>query len=198
LIVVDVQNDFLPGGALAVPRGDEVIAPILDLQRVFDLTIATQDWHPAHHGSFASQHPGHVPGEVIELFGLPQVLWPDHCVQGSAGAELAAALPMAGIAKVFRKGSDPKVDSYSGFFDNGRQHDTGMGKWLRERGVDEVCICGLALDYCVKATALDAVGLGFKTLLALDGCRAVALEPGDGERAVAAMQRGGVELMNGR
>src|SRR5262249_20450868 len=146
-----------------------------------------QDWHPAHHGSFAASHPGRKIGELIQLNGLPQVLWPVHCVQVSPGAELAATLDTARIARVFPKGTDPAIDSYSGFFDNGHRKATGLGEHLRERGVTDVYVLGLATDYCVKATALDAVGLGFKTHLIADGCRGVNLKAGDVDRALAEM-----------
>ncbi|MBI5533381.1 MAG: bifunctional nicotinamidase/pyrazinamidase [Deltaproteobacteria bacterium] len=195
LILVDIQNDFLPGGALAVPRGDEVIEPANRIQSSFDRVVATQDWHPRAHGSFASQHPGRKPGEVVELYGLQQVLWPEHCVQETQGAALAGGLTTTAIARVFRKGMDPRVDSYSGFFDNGGKNDSGLAAWLREQGAREVVVCGLALDYCVKFTALDAARLGFRTRLLGDACRAVELSPGDGRRAIEEMQSAGVELV---
>lgn len=195
LIWVDLQNDFLPGGALAVPAGDQVIAVANRLARDFSRVIATQDWHPADHGSFAAQHPGRVPGEVIELHGLPQVLWPVHCVQNTGGAAFAPGLETARIERVFPKGTDRTVDSYSGFFDNGRRVATGLGDYLRERGVEEVTVLGLATDYCVRFTALDAVSLGFRTRLVVEGCRAVELAPGDGARALEAMSAAGVELI---
>lgn len=195
LIWVDLQNDFLPGGALAVPAGDQVIAVANRLARDFSRVIATQDWHPADHGSFAAQHPGRVPGEIIELHGLPQVLWPVHCVQNTGGAAFAPGLETARIERVFPKGTDRTVDSYSGFFDNGRRVATGLGDYLRERGVEEVTVLGLATDYCVRFTALDAVSLGFRTRLVVEGCRAVELAPGDGARALEAMSAAGVELI---
>ncbi|WCJ60094.1 bifunctional nicotinamidase/pyrazinamidase [Fontisphaera persica] len=194
-IIVDVQHDFLPGGALPVPEGDQVIPVINRLQPQYELVVATQDWHPPAHGSFASAHPGRQPGEVIQLNGLPQVLWPDHCVQGSYGAELARGLDTTRIARVFQKGTDPAVDSYSGFFDNGRRHDTGLADFLRQQGVQEVHVAGLATDYCVKYTALDAARLGFKTRVLLPACRGVNLHPGDVERAVAEMRAAGVDIM---
>ena len=192
LIIVDVQNDFCPGGALAVSEGDRVVEVINRLQPGFDLVVATQDWHPADHCSFAANHPGRSPGERIELAGLPQILWPVHCVQGTPGAELHPGLDRSRIARVFRKGTDPNVDSYSGFFDNGRRASTGLGEYLKGRGVTDVYVCGLATDYCVKATALDTVGLGFKTHLLVDGCRGVELQPGDIQRAIEEMREQGV------
>jgi len=192
LILVDIQNDFVPGGALAVPRGDEVVFVANRVQRSFDLVVATQDWHPAGHGSFAANHPGRNPGDVIDLDGLAQVLWPIHCVQHTHGAEFVAELNTDSIAKVFRKGTDPLIDSYSGFFDNGRRKATGLGDYLTSRGVTEVFVMGLATDYCVKFTALDAVRLGFKTFLIEDGCRGVELAKGDSARAIMEMKRAGV------
>ena len=194
LIIVDLQNDFCPGGALPVPEGDRIVAVINQLQRRFDLVVATQDWHPANHGSFATNHPGKKPGDTIELAGLPQILWPVHCVQGTRGADFHPQFDTSAIAKAFRKGADPTVDSYSGFFDNGRRKSTGLGEYLKERGVDCVYVCGLATDYCVKYTALDAVDLGFNTYLVEDACRGVELRPGDTQRAVEEMRRQGVNL----
>ena len=155
LIVVDLQRDFLPGGALAVPRGDEVVAVANAVMDRFTRVVATQDWHPAGHGSFAANQPGRAPGEVIELGGVAQVLWPVHCVQDTPGAAFAAGLQVEGITRVFVKGTDAGVDSYSGFFDNDRRSATGLGDYLREVGETEVVVLGLATDYCVKATALD-------------------------------------------
>lgn len=194
LILVDIQNDFLPGGALAVPDGDAVIPVANALMPCFDLVVATQDWHPATHGSFAANHPGRQPGEQIDLGGLPQILWPTHCVQDTPGAAFADALHRSGIMRAFPKGTDVDIDSYSGFFDNGRRRGTGLLEYLQERGVTEVFVLGLATDYCVKATALDAVGAGFKTHLVEDGCRGVNLTPGDVGRAVEQMREAGVLL----
>lgn len=195
LILVDLQNDFLPGGALAVPNGDAILPAVNRLQRVFPLVVATQDWHPANHGSFASQHPGKKVCDEIDLNGLRQRLWPVHCVQGTVGAELAPGLNREHIAKVFRKGTDPGIDSYSGFFDNGRRKSTGLGEWLKGKGVADVHVCGLATDYCVKFTALDAVQLGFKTHLVEDASRGVNVRPGDVERAVGEMRQAGVVIL---
>lgn len=173
LILVDIQNDFLPGGSLYVPRGEEIIPIVNDLQTGYSLVVASQDWHPKAHESFASQHPGKQPFEEIMLHGLPQTLWPAHCVQGSFGAELADSLLQSQIQAVFQKGIHPEVDSYSSFFDNGHQHETGMGAYLKEQGVDEVHICGLAADFCVYFTALDALSLGFKTVILQEATRAI-------------------------
>jgi nicotinamidase/pyrazinamidase len=195
LILVDIQNDFLPGGALAVRRGDEVVPVANQVQPRFDLVVATQDWHPAGHGSFASSHPGRKPGELGELAGLPQVFWPDHCVQGSPGATFAPRLEMNRVETIFRKGTDPGIDSYSGFFDNGHRKSTGLGDYLKGRGATEVFVLGLATDYCVRFTGLDARRLGFRTFLIEDGSRGVELQPGDVAAAVKEMRSAGVEVL---
>jgi nicotinamidase/pyrazinamidase len=195
LIIVDVQNDFCPGGALAVRDGDRVVPIINSLQGRFDLVVATQDWHPADHLSFADNHNGLAPGEMIELNGKPQVLWPDHCVQDTQGAAFVAALDTGRIARVFQKGTAIKVDSYSGFFDNDHIHATGLGDYLRENNVDEVYVCGLATDYCVKFSALDARSLGFITFLIEDASRGVELQEGDVRRAVEEMRAAGVKIV---
>jgi nicotinamidase/pyrazinamidase len=194
LILVDIQNDFIPGGSLAVADGDATVPVANRLQPRFELVVATQDWHPADHGSFASNHPGRKPGELSELGGLPQVLWPDHCVQGSHGAEFHRDLDLSRVARVFRKGTDPEIDSYSGFFDNGHRKATGLGDYLREQQVTDVYVMGLATDYCVKWTALDALQLGFRTHLVEDGSRGVELQPGDVAAAVEEMRRAGVAI----
>jgi nicotinamidase/pyrazinamidase len=196
LILVDIQNDFLPTGALPVPDGDAVIAPANALIGQFELVVATQDWHPANHGSFAGNHPGHSPGEFIDLNGLQQILWPNHCVQGTQGAHFAAGLNREGIHRVFQKGTNPRIDSYSGFFDNGHRQATGLGSFLMERDVSEVTVCGLATDYCVKFTALDAVELGFKTHLVQHAARGVNLNPGDVDQAVEDMRAAGVHIQS--
>jgi len=195
LILVDIQNDFLPGGALAVPDGDKVIPVANQLQPLFPLVVATQDWHPADHGSFAASHPGKKVFEQIDLNGLPQTLWPVHCVQNTKGAELADALNRGRIAKVFPKGTDARIDSYSGLFDNGHRKSTGLGEWLKTQGVTEVYVCGLATDYCVKFTALDAVHCEFKTYLIEDASRGVNLQPNDVSNAIAEMKRAGVTVV---
>jgi len=195
LILVDIQNDFLPGGALAVPDGDAVIPVANRLQPAFPLVVATQDWHPANHGSFAASHPGKQVFQQIELNGLPQTLWPVHCVQNSKGAELAASLQCERIAKIFPKGTDVGIDSYSGLFDNGHRKTTGLGEWLKGRGVTEVFVCGLATDYCVKFTALDAVQIGFETYFIEDASRGVNLQPNDVKNAIEEMKRAGVTVV---
>lgn len=195
LLLIDIQNDFLPGGALAVPGGDEIIPLANELQRGFELIVATQDWHPPHHGSFAANHPEKNPGEIIQLDGLDQILWPVHCVQNTSGAEFAPNLNQSRISRVIQKGTDKKIDSYSGFFDNARRRSTHMEDYLRSKNVNEVFILGLATDYCVKFTALDAASLGFSTRLFEKACRGVNLNPGDVDRAVHEMRKAGVEII---
>lgn len=195
LILVDIQNDFLPGGALAVPRGNEVVAVANALMPQFELVVATQDWHPASHGSFASQHVSKKPGDIITLAGLKQVLWPDHCIQNTRGAEFAPQLNVRGIHHIVRKGTDPSIDSYSGFFDNGHRKATGLGDYLKSKSVTAVVVMGLATDYCVQFTALDARKLGLKTTLALNGCRGVELQSGDCATAIARMVASGVDIV---
>ena len=196
LVLVDLQYDFCPGGALAVAHGDETIPVAQRLMPKFDTVVATQDWHPANHGSFAVNHPGTKPYELSELAGLPQVLWPAHCVQGTRGAELHADLDRARITEVIRKGTDPAIDSYSGFYDNGHRKETGLADWLTAHGIDELCVLGLATDYCVKFTALDARKLGFAVSLVVDGCRGVNLHPGDSDKAIAEMRAAGVRVVD--
>lgn len=173
LILVDIQNDFVPGGNLPVPLGDEIIPLVNELQRAFKLIVATQDWHPPNHKSFASSHPGKAPFEKIRLHDLEQVLWPDHCVQGSPGASFHPSLNMNNVEAIFRKGMDPDIDSYSGFYDNGYKKATGMAGYLRERKVSNVYICGLAGDFCVGYTAKDALKENFKTFVIEDATRSI-------------------------
>ena len=194
LILVDLQNDFLPGGALAVPGGDDVIPVANRLMDVFELVAATQDWHPADHGSFAANHPGRQVFESIDLHGLPQTLWPVHCVENTGGALFAPMLDTRRITRVFRKGTRPEIDSYSGFHDNGRRYSTGLADWLRSHDVTRLTVCGLATDYCVKFTALDAVAEGFRVALHLPACRGVNLLPGDVAAAVEEMRAAGVVI----
>ena len=184
LVLVDLQNDFCPGGALAVKGGDEVIAIANQVQSHFDLVVATQDWHPADHGSFAVNNEGYAVGDLINLGGQPQMLWPRHCVAGTPGAEFVAGLDRDKIAMVFPKGTDPEIDSYSGFYDNGHLKATGLATYLREKAVNTVYIMGLATDYCVKYTVMDARDEGFEVFLIEDGCRGVDLAPGDAEEAI--------------
>src|SRR6185437_13670804 len=194
LILVDIQNDFLPGGALAVPEGDAVIPVCNAMRDRFDLVVATQDWHPRDHGSFAANHPGHSVGQVIDLNGLTQILWPVHCVQNTPGAHFAKDLRLLSTDRVFQKGTDPAIDSYSGFFDNGHRKSTGLDAFLKNKSVTDIFVAGLATDYCVKFTALDARSLGYNVHLVFDACRGVNLHPGDVDAAIEEMRKAGVMI----
>ena len=195
LILVDLQNDFLPGGALAVPHGDEVI-PLADkLQSRFDLVVATKDWHPSNHGSFAANHPGKRPGDRIILDGIEQILWPVHCVQNTHGAEFAQLIDTSRIAHVFHKGTERNIDSYSTFFDNAHRRHTGLAHYLEQHRIKNIYLMGLALDYCVKYSTLDARQLGLNTYVIVDGCRGIELQPGDISRALEEMKRAGAILL---
>lgn len=173
LVVVDVQNDFCPGGALAVPGGDEVVPIVNDLARRFENVVLTQDWHPAGHVSFASSHAGKAPFDLIELPYGPQVLWPDHCVQGTVGAAFHPGLDVPHAQAVVRKGYRRSVDSYSGFVEADRTTHTGLGGYLKERGLDRVYVVGLATDFCVAWTALDARSFGLGVVVIEDACRGI-------------------------
>ncbi len=196
LILIDLQNDFLPGGALAVPGGDEAAAAANRLARRFEHVVATQDWHPPDHLSFASQHPGKSPGDIVDLDGLQQTLWPDHCVQGTPGAALHRCFDAGRLDAVIRKGSDRLLDSYSAFFDNARRRATGLHEHLKNAGIDEIYLVGLATDYCVKFSALDAVELGWRTHAIREGCRGIDLEPGDVSRAWEEMAAAGIDIVS--
>jgi nicotinamidase/pyrazinamidase len=198
LLLVDLQYDFMPGGALAVPGGDEVVPLANRLAAQFELVAASQDWHPPDHRSFASQHPGKKPGDVIELDGLQQRLWPDHCVQNTRGAELHHDLDRSLIARVFQKGADPRIDSYSAFYDNAHRRATGLGGYLKEKGVRKIFVMGLATDYCVKFSTLDAIDLGFQAVVIGDGCRAIEAEPGDLEKTIRELLGKGATLTHSR
>ena len=195
LLLIDIQNDFMPFGSLPVTDGDAVVGVANLLAPRFELVVATQDWHPADHGSFASNHPGHSVGEVVDLGGVPQVLWPDHCVQNTPGASFHSGLDVAHLDHVVHKGTDRGIDSYSGFFDNAHAKDTGLSAYLRGRGVDEVWLVGLATDYCAKYTALDGLREGFVMTVVRDGVRAVELAPGDGDAALDEMRDAGCRVV---
>lgn len=171
LLLVDVQNDFMPGGSLEVPHGDIIVPLINRVQKYFDLVVATQDWHPQNHKSFASNHSNKKPFEEIDLQGMKQTLWPDHCVQGTKGAEFHPGLEINKIAAIFRKGMDPEIDSYSGFYDNGHQISTGLSGYLKEKGVTEIYFCGLASDICVYYTIKDSLKEAFSATLIEDASR---------------------------
>ncbi len=193
LIVIDVQNDFCPGGALAVADGDRIVPGINARMAAFKTVVLTQDWHPAGHSSFASSHPGKAPYETTQMAYGPQVLWPDHCVQGSDGARFHPALVTDPAALILRKGMTPEIDSYSAFFENDRETPTGLEGWLRSRAVSRLTLVGLAMDFCVQYSALDAARLGFEVVVEPDLCRAIDLD-GSLEAAETAMRAAGVIL----
>jgi nicotinamidase/pyrazinamidase len=193
LLVIDVQNDFCPGGALAVPEGDAVVAPINSLARRVPHVILTQDWHPRDHRSFASAHPGRKPFETATMQYGPQTLWPDHCVQGSKGAEFHAGLDATRAELVVRKGFRPEIDSYSAFFENDRTTPTGLAGALKERGIKRLFMAGLATDFCVQYSALDARRVGFEVVVIEDACRAIDLN-GSLAAALAALREAGVRM----
>ena len=196
LILVDIQNDFLPNGSLAVTNGDKIIPFVNKLVKYFDgLVITTQDFHPLSHKSFASNNKGKPIGELGELNGQAQVMWPNHCVEGTTGTEFSKELNLDKVVKNFPKGTNPEVDSYSGFFDNDHKSSTGLGEYLKEKKVTEVVVVGLALDYCVKATAMDSQKLGFKTSVLLNGTKAVNLNPGDDQIAINELINNGVKVL---
>ncbi len=196
LLLVDIQNDFVPGGSLAVNHGNEIIPLINELLHYpFDLIIATKDWHPSDHGSFASNY-GKKVGEHVNLAGVDQILWPVHCVQGTRGSDLAPGWDHTKIDKIIYKGTDALIDSYSTFFDNGHRKSTGLENYLREKSVKELYIAGLATDYCVKHTVLDAVQLGFNPYVIVDACRGVNLQPHDSQKALQLMQKAGATLVS--
>ncbi len=197
LIVVDIQNDFTSGGALEVPDGNSIIPVVNALQRSFDLVVATQDWHPETHKSFASQHHGKNQFEKIDLDGLEQTLWPDHCVQGTRGADFHADLNLHQVEAIFRKGMDPNIDSYSGFYDNGHRKNTGLAGYLRAREVTEVYVCGLAGDYCVYFTAMDAIDEGFTTYIIEDATRSISAEGFENARKTF-RSKGGILINSGK
>lgn len=196
LLLVDIQNDFLPGGALAVANGDAVVPVANRLMPRFAHVVASQDWHPPHHLSFAAEHDGFDPFQATELDGLEQILWPVHCVQGSPGASFAAALDVAGVDHVIRKGADRRIDSYSAFHDNGHRQATGLTGHLRAQGIEHVVVAGLAADVCVKFTVMDALAEGFDVTLVRDGIRGVDMQPGDTEAAIEAMRAAGAAIVD--
>ena len=194
LLVIDVQNDFTPGGQLAVPEGDLIVPLINRLGGLFKQVVIAQDWHPAGHASFASSHPGRKPNDVIQLPYGEQTLWPQHCVQGTAGAEFHPELDLPHAQLIIRKGCNPDIDSYSAFLEADRRTTTGLAGYLKERGVDTVYMVGLALDFCVMFSALDARAAGFNTFVVLDACRAIDMN-GSLAAARERMQTAGVGLI---
>ncbi len=194
LVLIDVQNDFMPGGALAVPGGDEIVSLINKLQDKFDLVIATQDWHPKGHASFASSHENKKEFEVIKLDGMEQVLWPEHCIQNTQGAKFHPDLETSGLEAIFRKGTNLKIDSYSGFYDNAHLKSTGLAGYLKEKGAKELYFMGLAAEYCVYFSIKDALSEGFDSILMEDGTRALNEE--DFEKAKLDILRKGGKILN--
>lgn len=190
LLLIDIQNDFLPGGSLAVTGGNAIIPVVNSIQHHFELVVATQDWHPHTHKSFASAHSGKNVFEQVELAGLPQVLWPDHCVQGTTGAELSPAVDWKSTEAIFRKGTNPEIDSYSGFYDNGHRKATGLSAYLKGHGVRTIYLAGLAADYCVYFTAKDALAEGFAVCLIEDATKAIN-EEGYQEARKDLLEKGG-------
>jgi nicotinamidase/pyrazinamidase len=198
LLVIDVQNDFCPGGSLAVEEGDAVVSVINSLIPLFPAAVATQDWHPADHVSFASSHAGRKVLDTVDAQGIRQVLWPDHCVQGTRGAELHPRLDTRGIGLILRKGMRKTLDSYSAFFENDHRTETGLRFYLEGLGVKEVLLCGLATDYCVYFSAMDARKLGFRVTLITDACRGVDFPKGNVEQALTDMRKAGVIMMDSK
>jgi nicotinamidase/pyrazinamidase len=196
LLLVDLQNDFLAGGSVPVPQGDAIVPIANQLEGCFKLVVATQDWHPANHKSFAANHPGREPGDVVVLKKQPQTLWRTHCVQNTRGSELTSSLMLNRVNKVLRKGTDAEVDGYSAFFDQDQSHGTGLYGYLKERKVKEVYVLGLGTDHCVKATALNAASLGFTTHLIEDACRAWNFKPDESLNAIDEMREAGVHIMH--
>ena len=193
LVLVDIQNDFLKGGSLAVPEGEKIIKPINEIIKEYDLVIATKDWHPKNHISFASNHPDKKIGDIINVNGVDQVLWPDHCIQNSYGSDFPEQLDISKLAKVVYKGSDANIDSYSGFFDNGHFRSTGLSDYLKSKDVYKIDYVGLATDYCLKYTAIDSVSEGFKTRVLINCIKGI--EEKGCELALNEMKSKGIELI---
>ncbi len=197
LLIIDMQNDFMPGGPLGVPGGDEIIPLINDLMEQFSLVVATQDWHPKSHMSFASTHQKQI-GEVIEVKGVSQMLWPEHCIQNSLGAQLVDGLNLSKIDKIIQKGMDIQIDSYSAFFDNAKLQSTGLEKFFNDANMNKIFIVGVATDYCVKFSALDALECGFETAVMPDACRAVNVKEGDENKALSLLSSRGIDLLTAK
>lgn len=195
LIIIDVQNDFCPGGSLAVKNGDTVVPVINAISKDFPLVVATQDWHPEGHVSFASSHTGKTPGDTVSLGKEVQLLWPDHCVQGSRGADFHPGLDLRPVQFIVRKGTSLRMDSYSAFFENDKKTSTGLEFLLKGLGIRAVYLLGLATDYCVFYSAMDAVSLGFATCLLIDGCRGVDIPEGNIDAALVAMRNRGIAVI---
>ena len=195
LIVVDVQNDFCPGGALAVNEGNAIVPVINGIMPGFTRVVATQDWHPRDQVSFASNHPGSKPYDVIALGGIEQVLWPDHCVAGTTGADFHPRLQTERFHLIVRKGTNPAVDSYSAFLENDKKIKTGLDGYLKAVGAERIFLCGLATDYCVFYSAIDAAQFGFKTYVIIDACRGIDVPENNIERSLSAMKDRGIQIV---
>jgi len=198
LLLIDIQNDFCPGGALAVADGGAVVPVANRLMSYFKTIIATQDWHPKNHASFASQHEGKVPGDFIEQHGKPQILWPDHCVQQTKGAALHPDLNNKPITQIFQKGTNREIDSYSAFYDNNHLRDTGLTAWLRSHHITDLYVMGLATDFCVMYSCIDAINDGFSVMLIEDGCRGINILPGDAFAAIETLKNYGVKVIRSK
>ena len=197
-LVVDMQNDFMPGGPLGVPGADRIVPVINSLMNKFSLVIVTHDWHPYDHMSFVTSHPGRKVGEIINVKGVEQILWPVHCVRNTHGAELVTGLNKTTIESYFYKGTDKWIDSYSAFFDNARRKSTGLGEYLQSRNVREIAIAGVATDYCVLYTAVDALDLGFSVTIIEDACCGINLDPDDVKEAFATMKEKGAKIVSSK
>jgi nicotinamidase/pyrazinamidase len=195
LVVVDMQNDFMPGGALPTKGADRLVPVINKLMDKFPIVVATKDWHPKDHISFAASHPGKKVGDVVQFDGIEQILWPAHCVQHTKGAEFVKGLNADRFEHVFHKGVDRMIDSYSTFFDNAHGRETGLAKYLHQKGIKEIALAGVATDYCVLYSVLDALELGFGVTVIVDGCRAINLRPDDGQKAFDLMEEKGATLV---
>jgi nicotinamidase/pyrazinamidase len=195
LLLVDIQNDFFPGGTLGVNGADALFPLANDVQPLFANIIATKDWHPANHKSFATNHSHHQIHDIILLNGIQQILWPDHCIQNSTGSEFHPTLKTDRIQKIIYKGIDPEIDSYSAFFDNAHQRNTGLDAYLKEQGITDLYIMGLATDYCIRYSVLDALSLGYNTFVITDGCFGIDQQPGDIEEALNTMEAQGAKLI---
>ncbi len=195
LIVIDVQNDFCPGGRLAIKDGDKVIPIINDISCKFHKIIATQDWHPQSHISFAKNHPGKNPNDVVEINGIKQVLWPEHCVMGTRGADFHSDLSTIKFNLILRKGTNPKIDSYSAFTENDKKTITGLEGYLRGLGISRPFFCGLATDYCVFCSAMDATRLGFESSVIIDACRGVDVPENNVKKSIDTMQENGINII---
>ena len=193
LVIVDLQNDFIKGGSLEVPDGESIVDPINNIINNYDLILATKDWHPKDHVSFASNHQNKIVGDIITLNGIDQVLWPDHCVQNTFGSDFPESLNVSNLKKVIYKGIEKQIDSYSGFFDNGKIRSTGLSDYLKEKGVKKIDYVGLATDYCLKHTALDSLSEGFKTRVLVNCIKGIDAK--GCERALKEMKSKGIELI---